>query len=113
MSKTKLPPASKLTPEEYQRIYPMAYALREAGFVPIPRFWIKGDDMPKLRDFTDQYRDEIVAIRRAVDAKLGITAESHEDIGPLPIGIASDATDDPRFDRDAAWKAWESANGKK
>lgn len=117
MSKPRYPQHTKLSPEEYERLYPVAFALRAAGYVPIPRYWIKGEDMAKLKQFTDAYRDEINAIRREVHTRLGITSHFQEDFGPLPIGIAADVTDEPRFDpkvdRDAAWKAWEAANGKK
>lgn len=101
---------TKMTDAEYQKMYPVAFALREAGFVPLPRYWVKGTDMPKLKEISDMHRDEVNTIRRAVHEKMGLTAVT-DDYGPLPIGIASDTTDDPRFSKDAAWAAYDKRKG--
>lgn len=97
---------TKMTDEEYQKLYPVAFALREAGFVPLPRYWVKGADMPKLKEISDAHRDEVNSIRRAVHENMGLSPVT-DDYGPLPIGIASDASNDPRFSKDAAWAAFE------
>ena len=99
---------SRLSDEEYKKLHPVAFALRDAGFVPVPRYWIKGSDMPKLKAISDLNRDEVIAIRRRVHLELGLNP-SPDDYGPLPVGIASDVTDDPRFNKDAAWEAFENS----
>lgn len=101
---------SKLSDAEYKKLHPVAFALRDAGFVPLPRYWVRGSDMPKLKEISDIHRDEVNAIRRKVHLELGLN-QSPDDYGPLPIGIASDVTDDPRFSKDAAWAAYDKRKG--
>ena len=107
MTEKATPRRNKLSSPEYKKDHPVAHALREAGFIPIPRYWIKGDDMPKLKVISDGHREEVNRIRHEVHFKLGLTTTETDDYGPLPVGIASDTTDDPRFSKDAAWEAFE------
>lgn len=100
-------PGHTYRPDEpgYQDKHPVAYALRQAGYVPLPRFWIALEALPELKRITDRYRHEVNEIRGKVNASLGI--EETQDYGPLPVGLTSDETDDPRFSKDAAWTAAE------
>ena len=107
MTAKNTPRKISLSSAEYKKSHPVAHALREAGFIPIPRYWIKGDDMPKLKALTDAHRDEVNSIRRDVHIQLGLGEPTDNDYGALPIGLASDTTDDPRFSKDAAWAAFE------
>lgn len=42
---------------------PQESIFRKRGFIPLPRLWIKPDDMPKIKKITNKYRDEINSIR--------------------------------------------------
>lgn len=46
-----------------------AKALRAAGFVPLPRLWVKRRDLEQIRIFAHQYQDEVNAIRSAANAE--------------------------------------------
>lgn len=46
-----------------------AKALRAAGFVPLPRLWVKQRDLAQIRIFAHQYQDEVNAIRSAANAE--------------------------------------------
>jgi hypothetical protein len=87
----------------YRERHPVAHALRTAGFMPVPRFWIPGEAMPELLRLVNRYRREVNEIRASVHTELGF--EQPEDFGPFPVGLTSDETDDPRFNKDAAWAA--------
>jgi len=40
--------------------------LRERGFVPLPRLWVKAEDMRAIHLIADQYEDEVTAVRVAL-----------------------------------------------
>lgn len=40
-----------------------AIALRAAGFVPLPRLWVKSRDLEQIRVFAQRYEAEVNAIR--------------------------------------------------
>jgi hypothetical protein len=42
---------------------PGAAALRAAGFVPLPRLWVKREDMDAIRAIAESYADQVNAIR--------------------------------------------------
>lgn len=94
----------KISDDEYQRLHPVAFALRQAGFIPLPRLWIHGDAMPRIKAITDEFRDQVNEVR-------GNAIPGQEDYGTLPVSLGSDVTDDPRFSVNAAWEAYESARG--
>lgn len=71
-------------------------ALREAGFVPLPRLWIKGRDMHRIHAITSEYKDEVLNIRRNMRI-----ARGEDPNPPRPQRV------DPKVDRDAAWAALE------
>ena len=68
---------------------PVAEALRKAGFVPLPRLWVKPTDMPKIHEIAEKHRMAVNNIRGAINS------------GEPP------AEPDPVFDKDAAWEAYE------
>lgn len=83
-------------PVTYPIIHPVADALREAGFIPLPRLWIHGDAMPELKRLTDRYRDEVNEIRGQVRAGLDpVNFADLPDYGPLPF--AEEAYDERGF----------------
>lgn len=43
---------------------PGAMALREAGFVPLPRLWVRAEDMDMIVWMASRHADEVNAIRR-------------------------------------------------
>jgi hypothetical protein len=46
-----------------QNTSPVSQALRDAGFVPLPRLWVKPKDMPKIHKIAFTYEEEINEIR--------------------------------------------------
>ena len=42
-----------------------AQALREAGFKPLPRWWVKAEDLELIAYMVGQYADEVNRIRAA------------------------------------------------
>ena len=63
-----------------------AKALRAAGFVPLPRRWVKSRDLDQIRIFAEQYSDEINAIRgRANKAKVGDNRPAFVKRAPIPL----------------------------
>lgn len=67
---------------------PVANALRKAGYVPLPRLWVKKEDMPAIHQITDKHCNVVRDVRRSIN-------------GQPP------AEPDPVTDRDAAWAAYE------
>ena len=67
--------------------HPVADALREAGFVPLPRLWVRKEDIPAIHEMAGKYSQEVNDIR----ARLGCNP--------------SKRTGDPKVDREAAWEA--------
>lgn len=46
-----------------------AKALRAAGFVPLPRLWVKRRDLEQIKIFAKQYEAEVNAIRAEANSK--------------------------------------------
>ena len=67
---------------------PVAKALRSAGFVPLPRLWVKPTDMPKIHEIADKHRTAVNNIR-----------------GQINAGEIQEAN--PVLDKEAAWEAYE------
>lgn len=67
---------------------PVAEALRKAGYIPLPRLWVKPADMPAIHQIADKHRMAVNNIRGLINA--GETPEA-----------------DPVHDKDAAWEAYE------
>lgn len=74
----------------HRRDFPVASAMREAGFVPLPRLWVREEDMAEIYAITDRRKEEVIRIRQQVAAQL-----------------APDQLPDPVSDKEAAWAAFE------
>ena len=70
----------------------VAEKLREMGFVPLPRLWVKREDMPLIHDIAHQYFDTVNRVRSECD-------RSYYDPGQPKA--------DPVVDKEAAWAAFE------
>lgn len=77
---------------------PSARALRRAGFVPLPRLWVKGEDMPVIREIAERYSDEVNEVRHSWKGTSYVRPEPKPE--PEPIG-------DPVEDKEAAWAMFE------
>lgn len=71
------------TPDtKHRQSFPVASAMRDAGFVPLPRLWVREEDMAAIYAITDRRKDEVIRIRQSV-------------------------APDPANDKEAAWAAYE------
>ena len=77
------------------RDHPVGQALRRAGFVPLPRLWVKQEDMPDIRNKALSYQDAVNEIRGQARRELLVEVPAR----------------DPRHDMDAAWAAFERDRG--
>lgn len=75
---------------------PIANALREAGFIPLPRLWVKREDIHEIHAIAEKHRKAVNAIR-------GQVRESHPDLDDR----YQPKVTDPKLDKDAAWKQFE------
>lgn len=89
-----------LTKDDYARKHPVACALRNAGFVPLPRLWVREADMATVYALTEQYRGDVTRIRVAVYEQAKARGEVSEAEDGVPCS-------DPKIDREAAWAAFE------
>lgn len=71
---------------------PVADALRKAGYVCLPRLWVKPSDMPSIHKIASKHRDAVNDIR-----------------GQANSGHQHKAN--PLSDKDAAWAAYEKMRG--
>jgi len=76
-----------------------AQALRDAGFRPLPRLWVKNEDMVQIYSLINAVGLEVREIRQ--QARIAYEAE-------FPPKIVSD----PINDKEAAWTAYEQAQNK-
>ena len=49
---------------------PMATRLRAEGFIPLPRLWVRGDDLPAIHKITDHYKDSVNEVRVQVKTEM-------------------------------------------
>lgn len=77
---------------------PVAQALRKAGFVPLPRLWVRPDDVPAVKAIAFQYADEVNRIRYEAKGQDWIDPSAKAD---------SPVKGDPLTDPDAAWDLYE------
>jgi hypothetical protein len=52
-----------------------AQALRDAGFIPTPRIWVKPEDLALIRYMVSAYQPEVEAIRKAAQESAGRTQD--------------------------------------
>jgi hypothetical protein len=77
----------------------VAQALRDAGFRPLPRLWIRNEDMPAVYSIVATAGFEVRAIRE--QAILAYLAEFPPKSKPNPVA-----------DKEAAWAAYERSKEK-
>ena len=41
----------------------VSVSLREAGYVPLPRLWVKSEDMPKIHEIAYAHQEAVTQIR--------------------------------------------------
>lgn len=81
-------------------IYPVASALRDAGYVPLPRLWIKKEDMPTIHRIAEQCEEEVNDIRGQInDRNLKVKKDRQKQAKQV---------DQAKSDKDAAWELHES-----
>lgn len=71
---------------------PVAKALRAEGYVPLPRLWVKSEDMPAVQKIAFKHANAVNTIRHA--------AKNQGSPSPAP-------RKNPIEDKDAAWEAYE------
>lgn len=71
-----------------QTVSLVAQALREAGYVPLPRFWVKPEDMEIIRRMAFRHAGVVNEIRGRINRE---AEENHQ----------------PHLNRDQAWEAFE------
>lgn len=81
--------------------HPVATILRSQGFVPLPRLWVRSEDMPTIHTIAGRYREEVNAVR----AQMGTQVQAEHPAAT--VGREADPQSDPRTDKDAAWEAME------
>ena len=81
---------------EHNERHPIASAMRRKGFVPLPRLWVRAEDMAEIYAITERYRDEVMRTRAEVQAQTGANTPPA-------------ATFDPVANKDDAWAAYERA----
>jgi hypothetical protein len=55
-------------------MHPVATILRSRGFVPLPRLWVRSEDMPTVHEIAGQYREEVNFVRAQVGQKAAAVA---------------------------------------
>jgi hypothetical protein len=75
-----------------------ARILRQAGFVPLPRLWVKAEDMPHIRNIAHRYSDEVNRLRHSMNQALSHIYDDRHDTEPQG---------NPIEDKDAAWAMFE------
>ena len=76
-----------------------AQALRAAGFMPLPRLWVKNEDMPKIYSIINSVGLEVRDIRQKARIEYEAT-------------LPPKNKPDPVTDKEAAWAAYEQARNK-
>jgi hypothetical protein len=83
----------------------VSVSLREAGFVPLPRLWVKSEDMPKIHKIAHAYKDIVNQIRQDY-AKDNPVDESLDDSAQADVSRPDTQKSDPKHSKDAAWAAY-------
>jgi hypothetical protein len=87
----------------------VSVSLREAGFVPLPRLWVKSEDMTKIHKIAHAYKDIVNQIRQD-HAKDNPLDDASDDLADKPAEPAISSSraqkSDPKHSKDAAWAAY-------
>ena len=84
----------------------VASILREAGYVPLPRLWVKSEDMSEIHAIAHRYQNEVNQLRNRVqseDQSVYFVDQTDGELRNL-----KDHIHDPKLDRNAAWAAYET-----
>lgn len=81
---------------------PVAKALREAGFVPLPRLWVKAEDMRTIHFIAEQYEEEVNKVRRSVDQEHELLVQQRK-----ATAQARDKLEQAKEDKDLAWELYQ------
>ena len=49
----------------------IAQALRKAGYLPLPRWWVRPDELDVIRRMAHNHQDHVTDIKKAVRRRLG------------------------------------------
>lgn len=80
----------------------VSHVLRDLGYVPLPRLWVKSEVMEQIHAIAHTFQDEVNEIRSKIHHEL---SSSHV----VNRSYRADPTvEDPKLDRDAAWAAYEA-----
>ena len=63
---------------------PIAEALRKAGYLPLPRLWVRAEDMEKIHAIAHKAKDVVNSIRGEVRRQHGDGA-----VAPLPSRLVA------------------------
>jgi hypothetical protein len=66
----------KTTPNEIKK--PIADALRDNGYVPLPRLWVKAEDMEKIHKIAHAHSAEVHRIRGQI--RQDLAPKNHVDV---------------------------------
>ena len=85
---------------------PVATALRDAGFIPLPRLWVKPEDIDEIISIATKHRDEVCAIKHGSSYSHASQADNKaKPLSPSPTESAEKKN--PQHDIEAAWAAYE------
>lgn len=90
---------------------PVARALRKAGYVPLPRLWVRKEDIPEVQAIAYKYANDVNVIRhKAKGLRLDEPDPSWQPSTHLPTPPVHEMDHgDPIEDKEAAWAAFEKA----
>lgn len=93
--------------------HPVSVALRAEGFIPLPRLWVKPEDMAEIAKMAQRHKDRVNDIRSEVHRKHPELGDQRPpfhknklvetDFAKLEKVITSKAM----TDKEAAWEAYE------
>jgi hypothetical protein len=81
----------------------VATLLRKAGYIPLPRLWVRPEDMPAIHQIAHRHQTAVNDIRAT--AYDGHYTNEQLDSYP-PITEVNSAN--PKLDKEAAWSAYEA-----
>ena len=84
----------------------VASVLREAGYVPLPRLWVKSDVMSEIHAIAHRYQDEDNQLRNKIQKEESSVYFVDQEDGKLRD--LKDHIHDPKVDKNAAWAAYET-----
>ena len=90
-------PANPMGDSEFAAKHPTAAALRNEGYIPLPRLWIKAEAISEVHEIASRFTDDVNRIRHEVRNGTYVKPSDKPD---------------PMTDKEAAWAAFEAAQGR-